>query len=123
MGVVFSTRDTRPYRIGRVSAIAEEVRKMIEAPKIIECYMLDCAYNTERQCHANAITVGGGGCPLCDTALKSAKKGGHLDATGSVGACKVDNCQFNDSLECSAGGIRVTMHEKHAECGTFKARK
>lgn len=95
---------------------------MMEMPKVFECMMEDCAYNTQRQCHAMAITVGGGMCPLCDTAIKAVKKGGVMDMTGSVGACKVENCQFNGSLECQANGIRVTLHERHAECGTFKVR-
>lgn len=95
---------------------------MKEMPKVFECMMTDCAYNTDKKCHAMAITVGGGRCPLCDTVMKASKKGGVMDMNGSVGACKVENCQFNDSLECDAGGIRVTMHQQHAECATFKSR-
>lgn len=95
---------------------------MKEMPKVLECMMEDCAYNIQKQCHAMAITVGEGMCPLCDTAIKAVNKGGVRDITGAVGACKVVNCQFNDSLECGASGIRVTLHERHAECGTFKAR-
>lgn len=95
---------------------------MKEMPSVFECMMEDCAYNTAKKCHAMAITVGGGMCPLCDTAMKAAKKGGVMDTMGAVGACKVEGCQFNDSLECGANGIRVTLHERHAECGTFKAR-
>lgn len=95
---------------------------MKEMPKVVECMMTDCAYNTDKICHAMAITVGGGMCPLCDTAMKAVKKGGVMDMTGTVGACKVENCRFNDSLECGADGIRVTLHQQHAECGTFKSR-
>jgi hypothetical protein len=95
---------------------------MMEMPKVLDCLMLDCAYNMTRQCHAMAITVGGGMCPLCDTVIKAEKKGGVADMTGSVGACKVEDCKFNESLECSAGGIHVALHEQHAECGTFKKR-
>ena len=95
---------------------------MVEMPKVIECLMDECAYNADKECHARAITVGGGACPMCDTAMKSVKKGGVIDMIGSVGACKVENCRFNDSLECSAVGISVMLHDQHAECGTFKAR-
>jgi hypothetical protein len=95
---------------------------MNEMPKVIECLREECAYNAEQSCHALAITIGDGDCPMCDTELLSLKKGGSMIMGGSVGACKVTHCQYNDSLECSAGGIRVMVHKKHADCGTFKKR-
>lgn len=95
---------------------------MMEMPKVLECLMDECAYNKEKKCHAMAITVGGGMCPLCDTFMKTVKKGGVADMIGTVGACKVENCQLNTSLECNAGGIRVVLHNQHAECATFKAK-
>lgn len=69
-----------------------------------------------------AITVGDGACPLCDTVLRMPLKGGLQWAGGSVGACKTDNCRFNISLGCNAGSIRVILHQRHAECGTYKPR-
>ena len=93
---------------------------MKEMPEVNECLMSDCAYNDNQQCRAAAITVGDGACPLCDTALKSESKGGVLTSRGVVGACKVAECSFNDMLLCSAPGIRITLHERHAECGTYK---
>jgi hypothetical protein len=93
--------------------------KMAEIKK---CDDSECAYNTNKICHAIAITVGdaAGECPLCDTAFKHNKKGGVPEETGGVGACKVESCAYNDSLECSADNIVVKMHTGHAECGTFK---
>jgi Domain of Unknown Function (DUF1540) len=90
-------------------------------PRIIDCSMMNCAYNTDNMCHAMAITVGSL-TPMCDTYLQRTKKGGAMDMTGSVGACRLDNCSFNKSLECTAEGIHVGMHSDHAECETFKAR-
>ena len=90
----------------------------MKMPRIVDCNMSDCAYNSENMCHALAITVGANS-PMCDTFLKLGTKGGAKEATGSVGACKVQNCKFNDSLECSAEGIHVGRHADHAECDTF----
>lgn len=78
--------------------------------------------NQEERCHALAITVGGGDCPLCDTSVMSMKKGGAFEAKGGVGACKVEKCQFNESLECTADSIHVGIHDNHPECCTFEAK-
>ena len=93
----------------------------MKMPRILDCSMSDCAYNTDNMCHALAITVGASA-PMCDTFLKLGKKGGIKDATGSVGACKVENCRFNDALECAADGIHVGRHSDHPECDTFAPR-
>ncbi|MEW5895647.1 MAG: DUF1540 domain-containing protein [Candidatus Omnitrophota bacterium] len=93
-----------------------------EMSRIISCDAIQCAYNTNRQCHTVGITVGDGKCPLCDTALKADQKGGISDMTGGVGACKVAICEYNESLECTAPGINVCMHEDHPECCTFEQR-
>ncbi|HAJ57297.1 MAG TPA: DUF1540 domain-containing protein [Candidatus Omnitrophica bacterium] len=94
----------------------------IQMPSILDCNASNCAYNRDEKCHAIAITVGGGACPLCDTSWMSPKKGGMPDVSGGVGACKVESCQFNRSLECGAEGIHIKLHASHADCGTFKKR-
>ena len=92
-------------------------------PKITACDVKNCSYNQNQQCHALAITVGGPEvCACCDTFLKTSKKGGVADMTGSVGACKVDKCSYNNSFECAAPAIKVGLHQGHADCATFKAR-
>lgn len=91
-------------------------------PSVSECEVTSCAYNQQRVCHALAITVGDDICPMCDTYFGSASKGGVGDATGSVGACKESDCQFNDALECSAPNIKVANHSGHADCSTYKRR-
>ena len=94
----------------------------MEMPKIIDCNATVCAYNKENQCHALAITVGDGNCPMCDTGIITDKKGGVADTTGKVGACKEDQCRFNAAFECNAPGIHVALHSNHADCSTFKPR-
>ncbi len=94
-----------------------------DIPKVLDCDMLNCSYNKNKQCHAIAITVGDTQCPLCDTYANTSSKGGDMNLTGSVGACKANNCKFNRSLECSASnGIHVKQHTGHPDCSTFSAR-
>jgi hypothetical protein len=93
----------------------------MEMPIIIDCDVSECAYNSENICHAMAITVGDSA-PLCDTFLRKDQKGGAMDVIGGVGACKVDSCKFNQSLECSADGIHVGRHADQARCDTFSPR-
>lgn len=92
-----------------------------EMPKVRECSVNACAYNTEKNCHALAITVGDDTCPACDTFTQYMNKGGILDTTGMVGACKVTDCVYNTALECSAPNIKVGWHQTHAECTTYKS--
>jgi len=101
----------------------EGINMVMKMPKVLNCDAKECAYNMDNQCHAMAITVGDmEECPLCDTAVKSEKKAGISDMDAGVGACKVDVCQFNESLECTAKGINVKLHSVHAECATFKSK-
>ena len=88
-------------------------------PKILDCMVVDCSYNRNKECHAMAITVGSGGHPMCDTFIKASQKGGVMDMMGSVGACREAGCKFNQALECSASGIHVGLHADHADCSTF----
>jgi len=90
-------------------------------PQIINCIVTECAYNSNNMCRAMAITVGSA-CAACDTFTKQSQKAGIPDATGSVGACKISSCKYNDALECTANGIHVGRHEDHAECNTFSPR-
>lgn len=92
--------------------------------KISSCNVTQCAYNRHNACHTLAITVGGPEdiCPNCDTFMQGSQKGGIMDVQGGIGACKVENCSFNQSLECSAPSVDVGMHESHPDCFTYKPR-
>lgn len=94
----------------------------ISMPKILDCMVTACSYNKNKECHAVAITVGSGGHPMCDTFFKTSQKGGFMESTGSVGACKEADCKYNQALECSAPGIHVGLHGDHADCSTFVPR-
>lgn len=90
--------------------------------KVKSCDAEECAYNIKNKCHAIAITVGGGPSPRCDTLTIAARQAGLPNITAGVGACKIENCQFNESLECVAKSIRVKVHTMLPECTTFKER-
>lgn len=91
-------------------------------PSVNQCDADQCAYNSDNQCHAMAITIGDENNPLCDTAFKYSTKGGVPELAGSVGACKVTSCKLNRSLECSSKGIEVKMHSNNPACNTFQTK-
>ena len=94
----------------------------MQMPNVLDCSATECSYNTNKACHAAAITVGDSNCAMCDTYFKSSQKGGVQDLTGSVGACKENDCKFNNSLECQASGIHVANHMGHADCATYSRK-
>jgi hypothetical protein len=94
----------------------------MKMPNVLDCNVQECSYNTNKACHAMAITVGDSNCAMCDTYFKSSQKGGASDITGAVGACKENDCKFNNSLECQAPGIHVSGHMGHADCSTYTRR-
>ena len=93
-------------------------------PRVIDCDMSGCAYNSENACHAMAINVEEGSpCATCHTFMQKETKAGVQDMTGQVGACKMDNCMHNEALECAAPeGINISRHGEHPDCKTFSAR-
>ncbi len=95
----------------------------MKMPKVMECSVESCAYNTMKSCHAMAITVGEPqGDPACDTFFTAEKHGGVMDMTAGVGACKSAECKFNTDYECTATSIMVGMHEGHPDCLTYQVR-
>jgi hypothetical protein len=91
-------------------------------PEVAECEVIRCAYNTDRRCHARAITVGDSVHPECDTFLGSNQHCIGKDSLAGVGACKVTGCRYNKDLECEAEAIRIGYHDQHADCMTFAPR-
>lgn len=91
-------------------------------PKIIDCQAKQCVYNRNGKCNTPAITVGDDE-PCCDTFSNRPDKGGFPNIDGCVGACKVSDCEYNNSLECTASGIHVVVMKDHPDCGTYRQRK
>lgn len=95
----------------------------MQMPEVNRCEVQECSYNRNGECHALAITIGDTNTnALCDTFLRAGQKGGDMDATGKVGACKADACKHNHDLECSAPGITVGSESGKAKCKTFSMR-
>lgn len=89
-------------------------------PGVSECAIAECAYNSNKACHAIAITIGDGDHPMCDTFFKSSKRGGTKETAG-VGACKVSVCSHNTDFECGAPNIRIGHEKNIGKCLTFAA--
>ncbi len=96
---------------------------VLEMAPITECTVAGCSYNDHSNCHAFAITVGGGtGDAECATFIPLSAKGGLARVTGHVGACQRADCVHNESLECTAASVKIGAGADAADCLTFQAR-
>jgi hypothetical protein len=93
----------------------------IKDVKILDCMENECIYNKNNQCHTRAITIGSE-CACCDTFMKGSKKCGFEKTTGIIGACRVADCMYNESMECNADGVHIEVHSNHPDCVTFKQK-
>jgi hypothetical protein len=94
--------------------------QMIQQPRVQDCSVTGCGYNHDG-CHAFAITIGRSDSE-CATFYDTPVKGGLLQITAQVGACKRVECTFNSDLECRAPSISVGPGKDLADCMTFQAR-
>ncbi len=94
----------------------------IRMPFIIGCDAEDCSYNTDKECHAMAITIGVSGLPQCDTFADLTGKGGVLESFGCVGACREELCTYNDSLECTSAAVLIRMRNGRPNCVAFQSK-
>lgn len=94
----------------------------MQMSKVRNCDVSECAYNMNQMCHAMAITIGDTIHPRCDTFCNCSSKGGEVSTVAGVGACKVDSCMHNTSLECQASEISVGHKGSEIDCLTFKSR-
>jgi hypothetical protein len=94
----------------------------LDMPPITECTVDGCSYNDHSNCHAIAITIGGGsnGDAQCATFIPLGAKGGLTRVHGHVGACQRADCVHNESLECTASSVRIGPGADTADCLTFQ---
>lgn len=92
----------------------------VEMPEVQGCTATNCAYNTNRACHAKAITVGASTTPGCATFLPQSGHVSDVQRQAGVGACKVSDCQFNRDLECTAESIQVGVSATGVHCLTYR---
>ncbi|GAA2784790.1 DUF1540 domain-containing protein [Saccharopolyspora taberi] len=88
-------------------------------PLVNNCGAEDCAYNSDHNCHALAITIGEPRHAQCDTFTTVSQRGGDPDAIGHVGACKMSDCRHNVDLECQAPGITIGYQQNTVDCLTY----
>lgn len=91
--------------------------------EVSACEALNCTYNTNRRCHAPAITVGStiGSAvhlPVCVSFLPDDQHFVPLPVAG-VGACRVLACAHNCERSCHAGAIKVAVIGDEPTCATF----
>lgn len=100
------------------------MKMTIEMPTVSNCDVDHCVYNSEKKCHAKAVTIGDTRRPGCDTFFNSDTHCQGSQYMAGVGACKVSNCQFNNDFECTAQEIAVGYSGPMREvvCRTFVAR-
>ncbi|GAB2640799.1 DUF1540 domain-containing protein [Gordonia jinhuaensis] len=94
-----------------------------EMPHITECTVSECSYNTDENCHAFAISVGGtNGTADCSTFIPLSTRGGLEVAAPQVGACQRVDCKHNVNLECSAVAVRIGSGDNAdtANCLTYE---
>lgn len=100
------------------------MKKMtVEMPEIGTCLVTQCAYNSNQNCHAKAITIGDDRVPACDTFFAGVA---HTKATtriAGVGACKVTGCRYNQDMECSADSIAVGSAGNQIHCLTYSPKQ
>lgn len=89
--------------------------------KIKDCDAVKCVYNKDNKCHTYGINVGDD-TPICDTFMAGIEKAGKTATTGGIGSCKVKDCYYNNSLECSAKEIHMHQNRGHVDCTTFRTR-
>lgn len=94
----------------------------LEMPIITKCMASECAYNTNSNCQARAITIGDSFQPGCDTFVKGSQHAKQAQQAAGIGACKTAGCKFNENLECMAESIQVGMIKSEANCMTFALR-
>lgn len=92
---------------------------IIEMPVVASCAVRQCAYNTDGDCHAKAITIGDGVHPGCDTYMRS-RRHSQAQVNAGVGACKVLQCRYNDDFGCTATEIRVDRRGGIPVCVTYE---
>ena len=97
-------------------------RISIETPVVSGCAATECAYNHDRACQARAITVGDSARAGCDTFWQSSLSSRINMVPAGIGACKMQDCRFNEGLECMADDIQVGHARDGVDCLTYATR-
>lgn len=92
----------------------------LNLPLVENCSAKECSFNEESVCHAAAVTIGNSNNANCDTFVNLEIKGGIEGGQAMVGACKENDCKWNENLECtSKDGVQIEISGNVASCMTF----
>ena len=100
----------------------------------LSCSAVNCVYNQEELCSKGDIRVGGSGAKAsgatCCARFPERKAGMSHSAEKGCGCtkigvdCAAQNCMFNDSCKCEAGGIHIAGNSacscEETECSSFQ---
>lgn len=92
---------------------------LTDLPNVRTCSVTGCSYNHDG-CHAAAVTIGAD--EQCVTFIPLDAKGGIDTVQAHVGACQAVDCRFNESLGCTAAGVRIGAGDTAAGCLSYEAR-
>jgi hypothetical protein len=98
------------------------VKTVIEMPRVSQCGVEGCVYNSQKRCHEKAITVGDFLSPECDTYLPGSGHVTQIKTDAGVGACKVIGCEFNTDYECSRNEVQLGHQEGMVRCLSYQER-
>lgn len=98
------------------------MRMILDLPAVASCTVEGCAFNTQKKCHAKAVTIGNSGNPSCDTFHPSSHHTGNVRMLAGVGACKTEDCTNNENFECTAAEIHVGTNRGHNVCLSYQRR-
>lgn len=88
--------------------------------QVLTCHVMECVYNKNMECMAEeGIGVGDEKHAVCDTFEMGTPGSEAGKRIADVSMCNVTSCKFNSGRDCTAPGITVDWHEKHADCDTF----
>jgi hypothetical protein len=91
--------------------------EQMEEGHVLTCLAQDCAYNTDCECDAPRIQVGGDHA-RCDTYTTG--QVAKAEAEPLVSMCDIIDCHFNQSRLCDAAGVTMAAHSGHADCVTYR---
>jgi len=95
----------------------------MDMPKVKMCDATKCAFNQGNNCHALAVTIGDAQSAACDTFMVNKSKGGEIQEIAGVGACKMEDCEHNEGLYCTAKTIEVKQSSDGPVCATYNPVK
>ena len=91
----------------------------MDMPRVRTCNAAQCAFNKGNNCHALGITIGDENLARCDTFWQNGRHGGDVHEIAGVGACKMEDCEFNEGLYCRAAAVAVKQSADGPVCMTY----